>query len=134
MKNHQNLGLTIIRVGIGAMFMFHGFGKITGGPEFWAKLGSATQYVGINFAPQFFGFMAAFAEFFGGFFLILGLFFRPACILLLCTMIVAASKHLGTGDGLKGASHAIEAAIVFLGLYFMGAGDNSIDQKLKNRK
>ena len=50
---------------------------------------------------------------------------------MLLTMTVAAAMHLGKGDGLKGASHAIEAGVVFLSLILIGPGTYSIDEKLK---
>jgi len=114
---------------MGIMFLYHGFPKLLGGPEKWEKLGMAVRYVGIDFMPVFWGFMAAFSEFFGGICLILGLLFRPACILLTLTMGVAAAMHLGKGEGLNIASHAIEDGIVFLGLIFMGPGRWSVDRR-----
>ena len=39
LSRHRDLGLLILRVGIGAMFMFHGWPKISGGPAFWAQVG-----------------------------------------------------------------------------------------------
>jgi putative oxidoreductase len=126
---YRDVGLLILRIGIGGMYLYHGFPKISGGPEKWEKLGMAMKYVGIEFAPVFWGFMAAFSEFFGGICIMLGLFFRPAGILLTITMVIAASMHLGRGDGLKVASHAIENGIVFLSLIFIGPGKYSIDKK-----
>jgi len=67
----------------------------------------------------------------GGLLLALGLLFRPACGALLATMIVATSMHLGKGDGLMGASHAIEAGIVFLGLLLIGPGRFALDARLR---
>jgi putative oxidoreductase len=43
-------------------------------------------------------------------------------------MAVAATMHLGRGDGLKGAAHAIELGIVFVGLLVIGAGRYSVDK------
>ncbi len=128
LSKYSDFGLLIIRVGLGGMFMFHGMPKITGGPDKWVKIGSAIKYVGIDFFPVFWGFMAAFSEFFGGIFLILGLYFRPVCILLTITMAVAANMHLTKGEGLLRASHAIENCIVFLSLIFVGPGKYSIDK------
>jgi len=71
--------------------------------------------------------MAAITEFFGGILLIAGLFMRPTCMLLTWVMIVAASKHLSAGDGILGASHAIELGIVFFSLLFIGPGRLSVD-------
>ena len=126
---YANIGLLIIRVGLGVMFIFHGYPKLMGGPEQWVKLGQAMEAFGISFLPGFWGFMAAFAEFFGGAFLIMGILFQPACALLLVTMIVAAAMHFDQGHGLKGASHAIEAGIVFLGLLLTGPGSIRFSSK-----
>jgi putative oxidoreductase len=126
---YRDFGLLILRVGIGAMFVSHGLPKMLGGPEMWKKVGGAMTYVGIDFVPVAWGFMAAFAETIGGACLVLGLFFRIACLFLLATMSVAATMHLGKGEGLKAASHAIEAGILFFSLLFTGPGKYSIDKK-----
>ena len=131
LSRYRNIGILILRIGIGCMFLFHGAPKMFGGPEKWEGLGMAMSSVGIRFMPAFWGFMASFAEFFGGICLILGLFFRPACILLTITMAIAASMHLGKGDGLRGASHAIEDGIVFLSLILIGPGTYSLDEMFR---
>jgi len=128
-KTYPDLGLLILRVGIGAMFMVHGYPKISGGPEKWTQLGSVMGMFGIKMVPQFWGFLASLAEFGGGFCLILGVLFRPACFLMLGAMAVAASMHLGQGDGLSVASHAIEAGIVFLSLLVIGPGKYALGKK-----
>lgn len=126
---YKDAGLLILRVGLGAMMIFHGYPKIIGGPEGWAQLGASTKYVGINFLPTFWGLMAALAEGLGGVLIILGLWFRPAAIFLMLNMIVASAMHLGKGDLLSDASHAIELAFVFAGLIFIGPGKYSVDKK-----
>ena len=122
LDHRRDLGLLLLRVGIGAMFMAHGWPKLIGGPAKWETIGTATQSLGIAFAPVFWGFMAALAEFGGGLLLALGVGFKPACALLFCTMVVASAKHLGQGDGFGKASHAIEAAILFASLLLIGPG------------
>jgi putative oxidoreductase len=117
---NADLGLLIIRLGIGALFILHGFPKISGGPPMWEKLGGAMDSLGIHFLPIFWGFMAAIAEFGGGILLILGILWKPACILLIITMLVAIVKT--SGNGLHGYSEALEMLIVFLGLFFTGPG------------
>lgn len=121
-KFSTDYGLLIIRVGLGVMFMLHGFPKISGGPELWEKVGGAMGNIGIHFAPVFWGFMAAMAEFGGGLCLILGFLFRPALAMMLFTMFIAAFMHYTNGDGFSGYSHALENAIVLLGLFFAGPG------------
>lgn len=126
---YRNTGLLILRLGLGAMMMVHGLPKIMGGPDQWAGLGGSMKVVGIDFVPAFWGFMAAISEGLGGFLLLLGLFFRPVNILLTFTMIIAALVHFGKGEGIMGASHAIELGIVFFSLIFIGPGKYSVDRK-----
>lgn len=126
---YRNTGLLLLRIGVGVMFIIHGFPKLAGGPKGWEGLGGSMKVIGIDFLPVFWGFMAAATETFGGFLLIVGLFYRPACILLVFTMIIAVLVHFGKGDGLGGASHAIELGIVFFALIFIGPGKYSADKK-----
>jgi putative oxidoreductase len=132
MKNQKiDLGILIIRIGIGISFMIHGYPKLIGGIETWKELGGVMQMIGINFVPQFWGFMAAFSEFFGGLFLLLGLFFMPACVLLSITMIMAIVMHAVNGDGYNDYSHALVALILFVGLAVAGPGKFSVWVKKK---
>jgi putative oxidoreductase len=121
-RDKHDLGLLLLRVGLGGMFVYHGLPKLLGGPSRWESLGHATRAFGIDFAPTFFGFMAALAEGGGGACLALGIAFRPALLLMTSTMLVAAAMHLDKGEGLVKASHAIEAAIVFVSLLLIGPG------------
>lgn len=126
---YRNTGLLILRVGLGAMMMVHGLPKIMGGPNKWAALGGSMKVIGIDFLPTFWGLMAALTEGMGGFLLLLGLFFRPVNMLLAFTMLIAALVHFGKGEGIMGASHAIEVGIVFFSLIFIGPGKYSVDKK-----
>lgn len=130
----RNEGLLLLRVGLGLMFLYHGWPKVTGGVAAWTKLGMSMSFVGIGFLPPFWGFMAAASEFGGGLLLILGLFFRPACLLLTITMAVAVAMKLGTGAGLGGASQALELGIVFLSLIFIGPGQYSMEARICGRR
>ncbi|HEX8504682.1 MAG TPA: DoxX family protein [Hymenobacter sp.] len=126
----HDLGLLVLRVGLGVMFMVHGFPKLAGGPTAWAGVGGVMAQVGLGFAPAFWGFLAAVAEFGGGLLLAVGLWFRLACLGLLITMIMATVMHVSKGDGFSGYSHALESAFVFLGLLFAGPGRLSFDERL----
>jgi putative oxidoreductase len=128
LNKYRDLGLLVLRLGIGAMFLFHGGPKLLGGIEAWEKIGTAMRYVGIYSVPAMWGFLAAAIQFFGGLCLIFGAFFRPACILLTLTLAVAAIMHLGRGDGLMRASHAIESGVLFFSLIIIGPGRFSLDK------
>src|SRR5262245_26008419 len=128
LSRYTDFALLVMRIGIGAMFIVHGFPKMIGGPEKWQKLGEATHYIGIHAAPTTLGFLAAFSELFGGFAMLIGVAYRPACLLLTITMTVAASMHLGKGEGLLGASHALENALFFFAAMCVGPGRYSADR------
>jgi putative oxidoreductase len=110
------------------MMILHGKDKLFGGPEKWADLGEAMGKLHIHFWPAFWGFMCAITETFGGLFCMLGLWFRPVCILLVINFIVATLEHEPTFSTLGKASHAIELACTFFGLLFIGAGAYSVDK------
>ncbi|MGN6395963.1 MAG: DoxX family protein [Mucilaginibacter sp.] len=130
--NYRNFGLLVIRLGLGIMFIYHGYPKITGGVKMWEGVGSAAGYVGIHFLPVLWGLLAALAETVGGVLLILGLGFRLVCLVLIIDMLVAISFHLhqsGPMGGVNGAAQAIEMAVVFAGLLFVGPGKYSVDKR-----
>jgi putative oxidoreductase len=128
-----DVGLLILRVGIGGMFILHGWPKIAGGEPTWSFLGAKMGQFGVTWAPAFWGFMAAFAEFVGGIMLVVGLFVRPFAFLMLVTMFVASYGHI-LGAAQKNAvwsfplswAHPVTAGVVFLALMITGAGDVSL--------
>ncbi len=126
------LGLFLIRVGIGLVFVIHGWGKITN-MEQWHWLGSQMSHVGITFLPAFWGFLAAATEFFGGLCLVFGFATRFAAALLSFVMFVAVLYHLKNGDAFKTYSHALSLFLVFAGLLFSGPGTFSIDHMLHGK-
>lgn len=130
LSQYRNIALLIFRLGLGGMFMWHGWPKIVGGPEKWAGLGKTMGTFGIEFAPVFWGFMASFAEFGGGLLFALGLFYRPACVLLLSNMFIAFSSQMIDGKGLQKASQSLEDGISFFAAAFIGPGKYSLDHYL----
>lgn len=125
---YRNLGFLVLRAFFGLYMAFgHGLGKITGGPAKWAELGGVMGIFGLGFAPTFWGFLAAVAEFVGALLIAVGFLTRPAALLLTGNMAVAATAHLtGAIDG--GAEMALLYAVVFLSLIFTGPGSYSIDE------
>ena len=130
--NYDNItktdyALFVLRVGIGIMFFLHGYPKMIGGVEKWQSLGAyGMGSIGIHFLSTFWGFMAAFSECIGGLMIVIGFYLRYFSLLLFITMFVAVITHLKVGDGIMGASHAIEAAFVFLFLFLVGSGKIAI--------
>ena len=128
LSSFSDFGLLVMRTGLGLMMIVHGWPKLAAGAEKWEKLGGAMTHIGVNVAPQFWGFMASMTEVFGGLFLVLGFLTRLSSAMLAFVMLVAALMHFGEGHGLGSAGHAIELGSVFLGLMFVGAGKYAIDK------
>lgn len=125
LSKNRDAGILFLRLALGAVFIWaHGWQKITGGPELWAKLGMAMKNLGISFWPTFWGFMAMLSETLCIALMMIGLAFRPACLLLAFTMAVAALSTWGKGF----PSQAVELGIVFLALIFIGPGKYSVDK------
>jgi putative oxidoreductase len=101
-----------------------------GGVETWQQLGGAMTFVGIHFWPAMWGFLAAFAEFFGGIALVLGLGTRIASFLLTIAMVVAFTMHFRQGDAFSVYSFALTLIIVFLTFIIVGGGTYSLDHRL----
>ena len=49
-EKQRDLGLLVLRAGIGAMFVGHGLPKLLGGPQRWTTVGEAMAYLGLDFA------------------------------------------------------------------------------------
>ena|SRR3990167_5034708 len=126
----KDLGLLVLRVGIGLIFIMHGYPKLMGGQEKWLWLGNQMVYLGITFAPTVWGFLAAAAECIGGGMLVLGLGTRLAAFLMACVMIVAIVMHITIGDLFTVYSHPLAILIVFVSLFISGAGAYSVDNVL----
>ena len=126
LSRYTDLGLLIFRIGFGfGMLFFHGWEKLTTGPEQWQSLGQSMQIFGITTGYTVFGFLAAFAESIGAILIILGLFYRPAIAMIGFTMLVATLSlgMTGTGD----PAHAFKNLFVCASMLLIGPGKYSID-------
>ena len=134
LSRNRDAGLLMLRLTLGALFLWaHGWGKLAGGTQKWHDIGTAMGQVGITFWPTFWGFMATMAETVGVALFMIGLAFRPACLLIAFTMAVAgifAWHHpiKEFGSALATASHAWELGLVFFSMIFIGPGKYSVDK------
>ena len=126
---YRDAGLLFMRLGLGIMFMLHGLPKLMGGPDKWKGVGMAMGNLGISIYPAFWGFLASVTEGVGGMLMIIGIFYRPVCLLLAFTMLVATLQHYKAGDNFMAkTSRPLELGIVFLGMAFIGPGRFSVDK------
>lgn len=128
LSQYRDIGLLILRSGIGLAMILHGWPKLAGGLPLWEKLGGAMAHLGVNFFPGFWGFSAAMAETVGGALLIIGFCFRPVAIVLTLNFIVATVLLYKTTGSFKEWSHPAELLVVFFSLIFIGAGKYSVDR------
>lgn len=129
-KNYD-IAILILRLGFGlGFFIFHGWSKLIGGPEKWAKVGSVMSDVGINFGHSFFGFLAAFSETIGALMIAFGFRMEIFSLMIAFTMFMASWKHIfGTGS----AGNALKYFAVAMSLFYFDAGKYSVDAYLKKK-
>lgn len=121
MDRYRDIGLLILRLGFGlAFFWYHGYPKLSGGPEAWALTGRAVSNVGITFGYTAWGLAAALAEGVGGLLFAAGLFFRPACLAILGVMVFATIDQFGRANPMP--EHALKNAFVLAGMFLVGPG------------
>lgn len=129
LSQYRDIGLLLLRLGIGTMMVFHGWPKLAGGIHQWEKLGKAMgALLGINFFPVFWGFSAAMVETLGGVLIVIGCCFRPVTILMTFNFIVATVLIYKTSHQFIEWSRPAEMLILFFSLIFIGAGKYSVDR------
>lgn len=128
-RNTVDHGLLLMRIMLGAVFLFHGSQKLFGmfggpGIENFAKM---LTDMGIP-QPEMAAYAAAIAEFGGGACILLGLLTRVAAIPVIITMLVAfIVYHKAKFGGPEGGEYALTLAVMLISLALMGAGRFSID-------
>jgi putative oxidoreductase len=100
----------------------HGWPKISGGPAKWEAIGKSMEILGITAVPVFWGFCAALAETGGGLLMALGLFYRPAVLAIIFTMLIAVLINTREGDSFGDWAEAAEVGVTCIGLFVAGPG------------
>jgi putative oxidoreductase len=130
-----DLALLLGRVAIGVCFVIHALGKLglvgTGSMQGFSEWLRSLHVP----MPELNARMAMLSELGGGTALALGLLTRPACAVLIGTMLVAgALGHRGAGylitNNPPGAEYTINLAIVCLMFALLGPGAYSLDALL----
>lgn len=123
-KHYPDLGLFLIRIGLAAVFIVHGWGKLSsieGTIAFFATIG----------LPAFFAWLIGALEFVGGVLLLLGLWVELsgwvlAAIMLFAIILVKGSKGFAGG-------YEFELSLLFsaLGIALTGGGKITLQKYLK---
>lgn len=129
LDHFHDLGLLVLRAGVGSVFLFiHGFPKLAE-PGSWAGVGRAVGYLGIKFGHQAWGLAAILAMTLGAVCLILGWAHRPAALALTITMAVASIWKFYPFGGWSAAAYPFAMMLVCAGLLLTGPGRYAISGK-----
>jgi len=121
------LALLLLRLALGAIFIYHGYPKLFGHTH------EAVQgFVRLGF-PGYFAYISGLVEFFGGCMLIVGLFTRVAGLLLAIEMAIGIWKvgHLAVNPmAVRNYETPLALAVSAFALATFGAGLISFDQPI----
>ncbi len=127
----HGLAPLVLRIGVGLVFVVHGFSKLTNGP---VQFSSMLTGLGVG-APLVFAWLVTIAELIGGLLIIVGLLTRLATLPLIATLVGAillVKINVGiiapAGAGMPGAEVDIALLAGLVALLFMGPGRMSIDR------
>ncbi len=125
LPNQVSLAILILRLSFGFLMIPHGYDKMQ---EFLK--GNSNDFPDpLHVSPMISHGLTVFAEFFCSILLILGLFTRPALVILIgCMAIVSFSIH--GADPLGDKEHALLYLFTYLSIFLTGAGAYSVDAKI----
>jgi putative oxidoreductase len=125
------IALLFLRLGLGIIFIFHGYPKLFTHPQ-----QTAEAFARMGF-PAYFAYISGVLEFFGGTLLIVGLFTRIAGLLLAAEMAVALVKvHglLSNPTNVHNYEFPLACAVGSFALVGVGAGLISLDQAIYSKR
>jgi putative oxidoreductase len=118
------LALLLLRLGLGAIFIYHGYPKLFGNTR-----EAMAGFVHMGF-PSYFVYIAGAIEFFGGCLLVVGLFTRVAALLIAGEMAVAlvqVHKLFAEPRAVHNYEFPLALAVAAFALATTGAGAISLD-------
>lgn len=121
--HNKNIGLLIIRVIVGIVFLYVGWQKVS---NMGGEMGTVASFAQMGF-NAFWAYVASYVELLGGIALILGYGTKIAGALLAVTMLVATYKVYP--GGFMNAAFPLSLLAVTLGLSFTGSGAYGLGSK-----
>jgi putative oxidoreductase len=129
----EDLALLVIRVGLGVVFLAHGYNHVFGGGKI---AGTARWFEGLGMRPGVVhAWFASLTELAAGVGLLFGFLTPLACAGIIGTMVVAlVTNHLKNGFFIfrpgEGYEYVMTLILMSVGLAGLGAGEWSIDGAL----
>ncbi|MFN2475586.1 MAG: DoxX family protein [Chthoniobacterales bacterium] len=128
LAKYREVGLLIMRLSLGVLFVILTGPVLLAGGGRWAAFGGAIRNLGLHSHVQIWGFLGALAGCIGAALMIFGLFFRLGVLLVLLITFIYTLGAMHSGGGLHAALAAIELCLILLGLLFVGPGKYSVDK------
>jgi putative oxidoreductase len=125
MENLKPLSLLLLRLGLGGIFMYHGYAKL-----FTNHSADAATFVRWGF-PSYFATISGSLEFFGGMLLVIGLLTRVAALLLAIEMGVGLARVTIPQSGIYAVTRyelPVMLCLATFALATVGAGAVSLDR------
>lgn len=123
----------VLRIPVGIIFMLHGAQKLFGLFGGHGLEGTGNWMASVGLEPGILmAILSGGAEFFGGLFIVIGLFIRPAAILTTITMIVAII-YVHLSKGFFDWDYNLTLIAVSIYLLLVGAGRGSVDVFISKR-
>ncbi|MFA5935943.1 MAG: DoxX family protein [Patescibacteria group bacterium] len=116
-QKHKSVGLFVLRIAAGVIFVMHGYGKLFGDAPGMTAFTGMVDKLGFPM-PGLFAYIAALTEFLGGIALILGVGVPVAATLIAGVMLVAffgVKKASFPAGDVDFALLAIAISLVFMG-------------------
>lgn len=121
-KRNIDAGLLLIRVGLGLVFLMHGWVKLSG-------IDGTIGFFGTLGLHPAFAYLVAITETLGGILLILGLWTHMAAKALAIIMLVAILLVKFKKGFLGGYEYELVLFLASLGILFAGPGSYSLEKK-----
>lgn len=136
-NNSSTWSALSLRIPVGIIFMAHGAQKLFAWFGGYGLDGTGQWMESIGLTPGYLmAMMAGSAEFFGGLLILIGLFMRPAGLVLAVTMLVAIfSVHISNGlfMSANGYEYGLALFAASLSLMFQGSGKYSVDALISKK-
>jgi putative oxidoreductase len=127
LAKYREVGLLLIRISIGLLFILYTAPALIGGPKAWGHFGAGASHFGLHSHVQVWGFLGALLGCLGGILMIFGFLFRIG-VLLVLVVAIGHAIAVYEGPGFRAALPSIEMCIVLAGVLLVGPGKYSVDK------
>ena len=131
-ERKYNFGLLIMRMGLAGVLLIHSLPKLLSGAKAWEGVGKTLNFISLDAPESFIGLIFLLLAALGSISLLVGYFFRFACVTLFIIFGIYFFNYFSIGYTTLMLWSA-GLAVVFLGLIFVGPGRYAIAVKLERK-